>query len=160
MLRTSTGPRLAVPDALTIAMGEIAGDMCEGLLALAVGAGVSVGRSHGGRRVGVQRPRMCSADGGGEVPVPAYELFSQSQILGRRRWERCPAACRVTVCRVGLEPVGEKVAMSRDSDEQVRGLAGPVAITSTFPWRFWDGRTVGWSARCAPSSACCVLSWP
>jgi hypothetical protein len=88
-LRTSTGPRLAVPDALTIAMGEIAGDMCQGLLALAVGAGVSVGRSLGWGRVGVQRPLMCSADGAGEVPVPAYELFSQRQILGRRRGERC-----------------------------------------------------------------------
>jgi putative transposase len=40
--KTSTGPGLAVPDAVTIAMGEIAEDMREGLLALAVGAGLQV----------------------------------------------------------------------------------------------------------------------
>jgi putative transposase len=40
--KTSTGPGFAVPDAVTIAMGEIAEDMREGLLALAVGAGLQV----------------------------------------------------------------------------------------------------------------------
>ncbi|MGZ4520432.1 MAG: hypothetical protein ACXVXW_08475 [Mycobacteriaceae bacterium] len=35
--KTSTRPGLAVPDAVTIAMGEIADDLREGLLALAVG---------------------------------------------------------------------------------------------------------------------------
>ena len=39
MPKTSSGPGLAVPDAVTIAMGEIADDLREGLLALAVGAG-------------------------------------------------------------------------------------------------------------------------
>jgi hypothetical protein len=42
MPKTSTGPGLAVPDEVTIAMGEIAEDMREGLLALAVGAGLQV----------------------------------------------------------------------------------------------------------------------
>jgi hypothetical protein len=42
MPKTSTGPGLAVPDAVPIAMGEIAEDMREGLLALAVGAGLQV----------------------------------------------------------------------------------------------------------------------
>ena len=37
----------------------------------------------GGRRVPVQRPRMRAADGSGELPVPAYELFSSTEILGR-----------------------------------------------------------------------------
>ena len=40
--KTSAGPGLAVPDEVTIAMGEIADDMREGLLALAVGAGLQV----------------------------------------------------------------------------------------------------------------------
>jgi putative transposase len=40
--KTSTGPGFVVPDAVTIAMGEIAEDMREGLLALAVGAGLQV----------------------------------------------------------------------------------------------------------------------
>ena len=39
-LRTSSRPGLAVPDAVTLAMGEIAEDMREGLLAIAVGAGL------------------------------------------------------------------------------------------------------------------------
>ena len=47
------------------------------------GTGVSAGRSPlGGRRVGVDRPRMRASDGG-EVPVAAYELFSRSEILDR-----------------------------------------------------------------------------
>src|ERR1019366_7007347 len=111
MPKTSTGPGLAVPEEVTIAMGEIAEDMREGLLALAVGAGLQVmaclmeadvaavcgprGRHDpertavrhgsergsvtlGGRRVGVDRPRMRATGGGGgevPVPVPAYELF-------------------------------------------------------------------------------------
>ena len=36
--KTSTGQGLAVPDEVTIAMGEIADDLREGPLALAVGA--------------------------------------------------------------------------------------------------------------------------
>src|SRR5450830_1281636 len=42
MPTTSSGAGLAVPDAVTIAMSEIAEDMREGLLALAVGAGLQV----------------------------------------------------------------------------------------------------------------------
>src|ERR1019366_6494726 len=103
--------------AVTISMSEIAEDMREGLLALAVGAGLQVmsslmeadvatacgprgkhdpGRTAvrhgsergpvtlGGRRTSVTRPRMRATGGGGEVPVPAYELVSSSEILGRR----------------------------------------------------------------------------
>ena len=112
--KTSTGPGLAVPDEVTVAMSEIADDMREGLLALAVGAGLQVmsslmeadvaaacgprgkhdpGRTAvrhgsergsvtlGGRRVGVQRPRMRATDGG-EVPVPAYDLFTPQRDSG------------------------------------------------------------------------------
>ena len=42
----------------------------------------------GGRRVAVQRPRMRAADGSGEVPVPAYELFRSTEVLGRMAMER------------------------------------------------------------------------
>ena len=113
--RTSSGPGLAVPDEVTIAMDEIAEDLREGLLALAVGAGLQVmaslmeadvtaacgprgkhdagrtavrhGRERGsvtlgGRRVGVERPRMRACDGAGEVAVPAYELFAPQRDPG------------------------------------------------------------------------------
>jgi putative transposase len=139
--KTSSGPGLAVPDAVTIAMGEIADDLREGLLALAVGAGLQVmgslmeadvatacgprgkhdpertavrhGRERGsvtlgGRRVGVDRPRMRAA-GGGEVPVPAYDLFSRSEILGRMAMGKMLGGLSSRRYTVGLEPVGEKV---------------------------------------------------
>src|SRR5512143_1194254 len=38
----------------------------------------------GGRRVPGTRPRVRAADGSGELPVPAYEVFTSTQMLGRR----------------------------------------------------------------------------
>ena len=102
---------LAVPEQVSVAMNEIAADMQEGLLALAVGAGLQVmqqlmeadvtaacgprGRHDrdrtatrhgtgggsvtlGGRRVPISRPRVRAVDGSGELPVPAYELFTST----------------------------------------------------------------------------------
>ncbi|MGH8961962.1 MAG: IS256 family transposase, partial [Jatrophihabitantaceae bacterium] len=113
--RTSAELRHAIPETVSVSMAEIAEDMREGLLALAVGTGLQVMQSimaedvaavcgpkgkhdpartavrHGteagsvtlgGRRVPVQRPRMRAADGSGELPVPAYELFSSTEVLG------------------------------------------------------------------------------
>jgi putative transposase len=42
----------------------------------------------GGRRVPVTRPRVRAADGSGELPVPAYELFNGTEILGQLAMER------------------------------------------------------------------------
>jgi putative transposase len=42
----------------------------------------------GGRRVSVRRPRMRATDGSGELAVPAYELFSQTEVLGRMAMEK------------------------------------------------------------------------
>ena len=102
-------------------MGEIAAEMREGLLALAVGAGLQVmallmdadvtavcgprgkhdpnrvATRHGaergsvtlgGRRVTVTRPRVRAANGSGEVPVPTYELFNSTELLGKMAMER------------------------------------------------------------------------
>ena len=45
----------AVPDTVSVALGELAGEMREGLLALAVGTGLGDGRDHGsGRDRGVR----------------------------------------------------------------------------------------------------------
>jgi putative transposase len=132
---------LAVPETVSVALGEIAADMREGLLALAVGAGLQVmasmmeadvtalagpkGRHDpdrtavrhghgagsvtlGGRRVPVQRPRVRSVDGSGELPVPAYELFSGTEILGRMALDRMLAGLSTRRYPVGLEPVGER----------------------------------------------------
>ena len=123
---------LAVPEQVSVAMAEIAADMREGLLALAVGAGLQVmqqlmeadvaavcgprgrhdpGRAAtrhgagqgsvtlGGRRVPVSRPRVRATDGSGEVPVPAYELFSSTELLGRMAVERMLAGVSPAITR-------------------------------------------------------------
>jgi putative transposase len=133
----------AVPDTVSVALAELAGEMREGLLALAVGTGLQVmvaimeadvaaacgpkGRhdpertatrhghgagsvSLGGRRIPVQRPRMRAIDGSGELPVPAYELFSDTEVLGRIALERMLAGLSTRRYEVGLEPVGTRTA--------------------------------------------------
>jgi transposase-like protein len=66
----------------------------------------------GGRRVPVVRPRMRASDGSGELPVPAYELFSRTEVLGRMAMERMLAGLSARRYRVGLEPVGTRVERS------------------------------------------------
>jgi putative transposase len=162
--KTSTGPGFAVPDAVTIAMGEIAEDMREGLLALAVGAGLQVLGSlmeadvaavcgprgkhdlertavrHGtergsvtlgGRRTSVQRPRMRGAGGGGEVPVPSYELFNRSEILGRMAMGKMLGGLSSRRYRVGLEPVGENVERAASATSKSAVSRRFVAMTET-----------------------------
>jgi putative transposase len=65
--------------------------------------------------VPVTRRRMRAADGSGERPVPSYELFSHTEILGRMAMERMLAGLATRRYPVGLEPVGistEQVATS------------------------------------------------
>lgn len=139
---------LAVPVQVTVAMDEIAADVQEGLLALAVGTGLQVmgqlmaadvtaacgpkgkhdpdrtATRHGaeagsvtlgGRRVPVQRPRMRTADGAGEVPVASYEVFNSTELLGRLAMEKMLAGLSTRRYPVGLEPVGEAVEESARS---------------------------------------------
>ena len=61
----------------------------------------------GGRRVPVCRPRIRASDGSGELPVPAYELFTDTELLGRMAMERMLAGVD-RHCLVALEPVGEQ----------------------------------------------------
>jgi len=161
--KTSSGPGLAIPDEVTIAMGEIAEDMREGLLALAVGAGLQVmatlmeadvaavcgprgkhdprrsavrhGRERGsvtlgGRRVGVDRPRMRASDGG-EVPVAAYELFSRSEILGPMAMGKMLGGLSSRRYRVGLEPVGQKLERAASATSKSAVSRRFVAMTET-----------------------------
>jgi hypothetical protein len=133
---------VVVPEEATVALGEIAESVKEGLLALAVGAGLQVmtammaesvtalcgpkGRHDrqrtavrhgtedgsvtlGGRRVPVRRPRVRAADGSGELPVPAYELFAGTEVLGRLAMERMLGGLSARRYPVGLEPVGAVV---------------------------------------------------
>lgn len=133
---------LAVPEQVSVAMEEIAANMREGLLALAVGAGLQVmaqlmeadvsavcgpkGKHNldrtasrhgteagsvtlGGRRVPVRRPRVRASDGTGEVPVPAYELFNSTELLGKMAMERMLGGLSTRRYPLGLEPVGQGV---------------------------------------------------
>jgi transposase-like protein len=145
-------------------MAELAGDVQEGLLAMAVGTGLQVmaalmeqdvttvcgpkGRHDpqraavrhgqekgsvtlGGRRVGVDRPRMRAADGSGEVAVPAYELFSRTEVLGRMAMERMLAGLSTRRYPVGLEPVGQRVEASARSTSKSAVSRRFVAATET-----------------------------
>ena len=140
--KTTAGTAVPMPDVVQLAMGDIADTMREGLLALAVGAGMQVigvlfeesvaalagpkGKHDphrravrhgsedgsvvlGGRQVAVRRPRVRSADGERELAVPAYELFSSTDLLGEMTVARMLAGLSTRRYQLGLEPVGAAV---------------------------------------------------
>jgi putative transposase len=153
-----------VPERVSVAMEEIAADMREGLLALAVGAGLQVmaqlmeadvaaacgprgkhdpdrvATRHGtergsvtlgGRRVPVARPRVRAVDGSGEVPVPAYELFNGTELLGKMALERMLAGVSTRRYPAGLEPVGQAVEETSRSTSKSAVSRRFVAMTQT-----------------------------
>jgi transposase-like protein len=63
----------------------------------------------GGRRVRIRRPRVRAAAGAGEVPVPTYELFASTELLGELAVERMLAKLSTRRYQAGLEPVGTGV---------------------------------------------------
>jgi putative transposase len=85
----------------------------------------------GGRRIPVQRPRMRAADGTGELPVPAYELFSRTEVLGRLAMERMLAGLSTRGYPAGLEPVGERVERTARSTSKSAVSRRFVAATET-----------------------------
>jgi len=154
----------AVPESVSVALAELAGEMREGLLALAVGTGLQVmaaimeqdvtavcgptGRHDpnrtatrhgsgagsvtlGGRRVPVTRPRIRAADGSGELPVPAYELFSSTEILGRMALDRMLAGLSTRRYPVALEPVGTRTETAATSTSRSAVSRRFVAQTET-----------------------------
>ena len=159
---SATAPVL--PEAVSIAMAELVGDVQEGLLALAVGTGLQVmaammsadveaacgpkGKHDpnraavrhgggdgsvtlGGRRVPVTRPRMRAADGSGELPVDSYELFSQTEVLGRMAMQRMLAGLSTRHYPSGLEPVGQRVERTARSTSKSAVSRRFVAATET-----------------------------
>ncbi len=77
----------------------------------------------GGRRVPITRPRVRAADGSGELPVPSYELFNGTELLGELAMERMLAGLSTRRYRVGLEPVGSEVEQRRRPPESPRSRA-------------------------------------
>jgi hypothetical protein len=74
-----------------------------------------------------RRPRMRATDGSGELPVASYELFSQTEVLGRMAMERMLAGPSTRRYPVGLEPVGARVEQAPTSGDL---LGGPSATAS------------------------------
>jgi putative transposase len=140
--RAAMTAEVVIPDSVSVAMADLAGAMREGLLALAVGAGLQVMQAlmdesvtalagpkgghdpnrvavrHGdengsvtlgGRRVAVRRPRVRSADHKTELAVPAYELFTSTELLGELALEKMMAKLSTRRYTAGLEPVGTAV---------------------------------------------------
>jgi transposase-like protein len=85
----------------------------------------------GGRRVPVQRPRVRAADGSGELPVAAYELFSGTELLGRLALERMLARLSTRRYPVGLEPVGSGVDQAATGTSKSAISRRFVAMTHT-----------------------------
>lgn len=71
----------------------------------------------GGRRVAVKRPRVRTADGRREVPVPAYDTFASRDLLSQMALERMLAGLSTRRYASGLEPVGSAV------EEQASGTS-------------------------------------
>lgn len=85
----------------------------------------------GGRRVPVRRPRVRAADGSGELPVPAYELFTGTELLGALAMERMLAGLSTRRYGAGLEPVGEQVTAAARSTSKSAVSRKFVAMTET-----------------------------
>src|SRR5215216_6668255 len=155
---------LTIPEEVSVALAEIAESAKEGLLALAVGAGLQVlqtlmeesvaalagpkGKHNpdrtavrhgheqgsvtlGGRRLAVQRPRVRAADGSGELPVAAYQLFSGTELLGRLALERMLGGLSTRRYPLGLEPVGTQVEQAATGTSKSAVSRRFVAMTHT-----------------------------
>ncbi len=85
----------------------------------------------GGRRVSVERPRMRASDGSGELPVASYELFHQTEVLGRMAMERMLAGLSTRRYPVGLEPVGTRTEQAATGTSKSAVSRRFVAATDT-----------------------------
>ena len=85
----------------------------------------------GGRRVPVSRPRMRATDGSGELSVSSYELFSQTEVLGRMAMERMLAGLSTRRYPVGLEPVGSRTEQAATATSKSAVSRRFVAATET-----------------------------
>jgi putative transposase len=60
----------------------------------------------GGRRVRMRRPRVRTADGSRELPVPTYQAFAATELLGQLALEHMLAKLSTRRYPAGLEPAG------------------------------------------------------
>jgi hypothetical protein len=74
---------------------------------------------------------MRATDGSGELTVESYELFSQTEVLGRMAMARMLAGLSTRRYPVGLEPVGQRVEESARSTSKSAVSRRFVAATET-----------------------------
>ena len=79
----------------------------------------------GGRRVGVERPRVRTADGRAEVRLATYEYFADRDPLARSVLERMLAGVSTRRYRRTQEPIGQEV-------EQAARSTSRSAVSRTF----------------------------
>jgi hypothetical protein len=72
-----------------------------------------------------------AVDGTGELPVASYELFSQTEVLGRMAMERMLAGLSTRRYPAGLEPVGQRVERAARSTSKSAVSRRFVAATET-----------------------------
>ncbi|MGH9259220.1 MAG: IS256 family transposase [Acidimicrobiales bacterium] len=85
----------------------------------------------GGRRVPVRRPRVRTADRSAEVTVPAYELFSSTDVVSSMVLERMMAKLSTRRYAAGLEPVGAQIEATARSTSKSAISRRFVAATET-----------------------------
>ena len=71
----------------------------------------------GGRRIGVKRPRVRTADGESEVTLETYEHFAGRDRLGRLALERILAGVSTRNYRRLQEPIGDATARERSTSK-------------------------------------------
>jgi hypothetical protein len=88
----------------------------------------------GGRRVRVRRPRVRSADGSRELPVPTYQAFAATDLLGQLALERMLSKLSCRRYPAGLEPVGAVAHYNEHRPHRALGQASPLtAVPLTTP---------------------------
>ena len=125
----------------------------------------------GGRRVRVQRPRVRTADGTGELPVPTYQAFAATDLLDGMAVERMLAKLSTRRYQVGLEPVGSSIeqassgtsrsAVSRRFVARTEHALAELLAQDLSAWTWWRcwwtgsgwPTTAVWSPLASPSTA-------
>jgi putative transposase len=99
----------------------------------------------GGRRVRMRRPPVRTADGSRELPMPTYQAFASTDLLGQLALERMLAKLSTRRYPAGLEPVGMALSRPRRAPPSRRSHAGSWLGPST-PWpRCWPLTCPAWT---------------
>ncbi len=85
----------------------------------------------GGRTVPIRRPRVRTADRTAEVAIPAYELFSSTDVMTAMVLEKMMAKLSTRRYAAGLEPVGAQVEATARSMSKSAISRRFVAATET-----------------------------